>query len=76
MINLSNLVNKIKNKGVTIKIENRLKLNDYKFPYKHAEILKNINPADKDNWDALIFGYNINLPPETKFVSNKSKELY
>ncbi len=71
MINLSNLVNKIKRKGVTIKIENRLNWNDYRFPYQHAEILKNKNPADKDNWDALIFGYNINLPPETKFVSNK-----
>jgi hypothetical protein len=71
MINLSNLVNKIKRKGVTIKIENRFNWNDYKFPYQHAEILKNINPADKDNWDALILGYDRDFKLDTQFVSNK-----
>ena len=47
-MNIKQVINKIKNRGVTLFLENRKKLgyDDYGFPKNHAEILGCINTFD------------------------------
>jgi hypothetical protein len=72
-IDLKSLVRRIKNRGVTIQIENRIGWFDYGFPKQHAEILNYYNAADDCCWDALILGYkNPDMKYEEKY---KTKHL-
>lgn len=73
-IDLEELLLLITTEGVKLRFEDRKSLhwNNYN-SYNHAEIIGYINIADRDYWDAMVFGYNKEF--SFKYTYNTDKLL-